>query len=99
MREIFVPCVRFIMIKLSPSGMARTRKCSRDGLCHACLLPAGPGRMIRGNHESCRKLQQIAIARGELTEDGLVRDGKILPSKGGRKPSNPVTIEARGGAA
>ncbi len=97
MREIFVPSVRVVMLKLSPEGKARTKKCVRDGLCRACLRKAGPGRMIRGNHESCRRLQTIAIERGELNEETLIRDGKLLPPQAGRKPSNPVTIEARGG--
>lgn len=84
-------------VKLTKEATERIAKAERERLCVACLNPLGSSRVIRGCHEACKKATERAIARGDFTEEERVRDGKLLSGHaGGRKPTNPVTIEARG---
>jgi hypothetical protein len=74
---------------------ARVAKCDKEGLCYACMQPLY-GRVIRKCHAKCMKATQRAIERGETTDEERVAQGKLAaPQRGGRKPSNPVTIETR----
>ena len=81
------------MVRLKRGAIARIERCETEGLCVACLRPLGKSRVIRGCHESCRKLTQDRIEKGEWTEEGRIAEGKLLPPKPGRRPSNPVTLE------
>ena len=73
----------------------RVTKCEKEGLCYACMKPLS-GRVVRKCHEKCARATYRAIARGEFTDADRVAEGKWAePEAGGRKPSNPVTIEAR----
>ncbi len=86
-------------INVERSAIERIRKCREQDLCVACEQPLY-GESVRGCHWKCYKATMRAIERGELTEEQRVREGKLLASRrAGRPPSNPVTIEARGGAA
>lgn len=73
----------------------RINKCDKEGLCYACMKPLY-GRVVRKCHEKCARATYRAIARGDFTDNERVAEGKWAEADpGGRKPSNPVTIEAR----
>ena len=53
-------------------------------------------RYLRGLCEGCHRATLRAIARGDFTEEERIKKGKLLAkATGGRKPTNPVTIDAR----
>lgn len=77
----------------------RVNKCEKEGLCYACMKPLS-GRVVRKCHEACARATYRAIQRGECTDEQRIAEGKWSEaSPGGRKPSNPVTIEVRAGIA
>lgn len=85
------------VVSLSRTAQARVRKAQAEGLCVACMTPLDKTRTIRGCHERCYRATTNAIRRNEFTERSRVQSGKLLPKEeGGRRPSNPVTIEAKG---
>jgi hypothetical protein len=93
--QIAIQTLRYITLK--KAAMNRIAMAERDKLCCACLQPLGDSRVIRGCHERCVKATKRAVAAGKFTEDERIAQGKILSaSSGGRKPSNPVSIEAMG---
>lgn len=69
------------MIRLKPGAKQRIEACQKKHLCLACKRPLSQlkGRVIRGVHESCRKV----ISR-YYDEDQMISEGKLLPSKSGR---------------
>lgn len=87
---MYVEISRKIMVKLKRGAATRIENCQQNNLCLACLLPL-KGRVIRGVHESCRKL----LSAEYDDDEQCVAEGRMLEPKPGRKPSNPVTIEAR----
>lgn len=74
----------------------RLAKCEGEGLCCACLERIKEGqRPIRGMHPACYYATQYGIKTGKFTESERVKEGKMLPpGKPGRKPTNPVSLEA-----
>jgi hypothetical protein len=91
--RVKVNIVKWII--MDRAAKARIAKCEKDGLCYACMTPLY-GRVIRKCHAKCVKATQRAIDRGETTMEERIAEGKIGPAQpGGRKPSNPVTIETR----
>lgn len=70
-------------------------------LCYACKEPFVEGeKIVRKCHERCRQAQRRLIAAKLTTEKQLVASGELAEcADSGRKPSNPVTIRARMGAA
>lgn len=89
-------CLPVIRLVLSKAGKARKNRCEEQQLCCGCLRPAH-GRMIRGLHQYCRRLQVNAEARGEVTEEKLMRDGKLFPAASpGSKRTNPLARELYG---
>lgn len=82
-------------IDMKRSSVSRIDKCRRENLCVACLGSLeGEKRVLRGCHERCHAATMRAIAKGATTEQARIADGKLLErSPGGRKPSNPVTVE------
>lgn len=91
---MFVESYRKVMVRLKKGAAKRIRDCQEQGLCLACKRPLNEkrGRIIRGVHESCRRL--LGKHYSDLTE--CVAEGKILEPKPGRGPSSPVTLEALG---
>ena len=75
--------------------------CDTGKLCYACGEPLVPGeKNIRHVHPRCRSAQRRLIAAKVETDDSLVAKGELAEKQdGGRKPSNPVTMRARGVAA
>lgn len=90
---MFVETQGSMMVRMKRGAAERIEKCQREGLCVACLKPLEKGRVIRGCHESCRRLTQIRIDRGDWTQEQRIAEGKLLPLRPGRRPSNPVTLE------
>jgi hypothetical protein len=90
-------CVRSIeWIEMKKNVAMLVAKLQAEGKCLACGLPLDGGKVVRGAHEKCAKATYRAIAAGKTTDAKRVEDGKWLPAEnGGRKPSNPVTIELR----
>lgn len=89
--KVLVQTLRFVNVK--KSAIQRIAKAEREGLCMACMGPAG-GRMIRGCHERCQKAIKRVIAAGKATDEELVLAGKWAAAQpGGRPPSNPISIE------
>ena len=79
-------------IRVDKKAISRIAEHEAKKLCWACSQPEG-GRMIRKCHEACRKAQDRAIAAGLTTEEELIRKGELASAgRGGRKPSNPVTL-------
>lgn len=85
-------------IEMKRSAIARVEKCRRENLCVACMESLdGEKRVLRGCHERCHAATMRAIQRGDVTEEARIAEGKLLEkSPGGRKPSNPVSIELSG---
>ena len=85
--------IRYVEVKRS--AKQRLAKAEAEGLCVACLEPLGEGTIKRGCHERCYIATRRQIDRGVWTMEDRLADGKILEADtGGRKPSNPVSIEA-----
>lgn len=82
-------------VEVKKAAMDRIDKAQREGLCLACMEPLDETRVVRGCHERCARATYRAIERGDFTEDERVQQGKWLSTDKGRKPSNPVTVEAR----
>ena len=84
-------------VMLKGNAKKRVSEAEEKGLCVACMEPLGDGLVISGCHQRCYRATKRAIDAGEFTEAERVSVGKLLPpSTPGRKPSNPVTLEARG---
>lgn len=83
-------------VEMKRSAMQRIEKCKRENLCVACLGSLdGEKKVVRGCHERCYAATQKAIRTKKFTEAQRIADGKFLAAEpGGRKPCNPVTVEA-----
>ena len=83
-------------IEVKKAARERLAKCSELDLCVACMEPVVEGeRTLRGCHMRCYHATYRAIRSGKFTESARVEAGKLLePSENGRKPSNPVSVEA-----
>ncbi len=82
-------------VQLRRPAQERLTKATQEHLCVACLQPLGSGKVKRGCHEGCYRATLRAIDAGKWTESQRVEEGKLLPhGKCGRKPTNPVSIEA-----
>lgn len=91
--KVAVVEIRYVEVKRS--AKQRLAKAESEGLCVACMKPLGDGRIKRGCHESCYVATRRQIERGVWTMEERLAEGKILEADpGGRKPTNPVTIEA-----
>ncbi len=88
----------FDWVDMKRSAMQRIEKCKRENLCVACLESLeGEKKVVRGCHERCYAATQKARRLKKFTESQRVAEGKFLAKEpGGRKPSNPVTVEAAG---
>ena len=95
--QIYVPG----WIEMKRSAIQRLAKCKDENLCVACMKPIGNGKkVVRGCHEYCHTVTLDAIKSGTYTEAERIAAGKLLTKElGGRKPSNPVAVEARLGGA
>lgn len=84
-------------VEMKRSAMQRIERCKKENLCVACMESLeGEKRVLRGCHERCHSATMRAIAKGVVTEELRVADGKLLErSPGGRKPCNAVTVELR----
>lgn len=81
-------------VEVRKPAKERLAKAEREHLCLACLEPLGDQAPIRGCHPKCHRATLRAIADRKCTEAERMTEGKLLPAtKGGRKPSNPVTKE------
>jgi len=93
--RILVKAVEWIEMKKSVA--MRVAKLQAEGKCLACELPLGEGRVVRGCHEKCAKATYRAIFSKKTTDTKRIEDGKWLSAEsGGRKPSNPVSVELSG---
>lgn len=81
------------IVSVSAAGNRRLAKCG-DSLCTQCLKPLGKDKGVRGMHTTtCARATYRAIQQGKVTEEELVRAGRMKErAKPGRKPSNPVTV-------
>lgn len=83
-------------ISVRKDVVLRLQKCVKENLCCACLEPLGDKKPIRGCHPACAKATYRAIEKGAFTDEQRVADGKWLQAaSAGRKPSNPVSVEAQ----
>lgn len=90
--RVAVKEVRWVQVKRS--AKQRLAKAESEGLCVACMEPLD-GMVKRGCHERCYIATRRAIERGIWTMEERLAEGKILEAETpGRKPSNPVSIEA-----
>lgn len=77
------------------SAKQRLARAERESLCVACMKPLDNGTIKRGCHERCYRATLRAIEKGRMTMADRLAEGKILEAEdGGRKPSNPVSVEA-----
>lgn len=87
--------IRYIEVKRAAKQRLATAEA--EELCVACMKPLGETRVKRGCHERCYRATLRAIEKGRFTLADRLADGKILEAgEAGRKPSNPVSIEAAG---
>ena len=87
---------RTFQVTLKKAAVERLSAAEKDGLCVACMKPLDSTRTVRGCHERCLKATTRAIAQGLCTEEQRISEGKLLTADpGGRRPSNPVTVELR----
>jgi hypothetical protein len=85
-------------VEVKRGAVQRVAKCQSQKLCLACEQPLGDCRVVRGCHERCAKATYRAIESGKTTDAKRIEEGKWLTAEqGGRKPSNPVSIELAGG--
>lgn len=83
-------------IEVRKAARERIAKCEKESLCVACLgqLKANE-HTIRGCHVKCYHATYRAIREGKMTDAERVAAGKLLENQPkGRKPSNPVSVEA-----
>ena len=75
---------------LPKQAAERVEKAEENGLCLACLEPLGRSdRQIRGVHDTCYKALMRACKRGDVTEQDLIRQGRLFAAKkAGRKPNH-----------
>lgn len=93
--QVAVTEIRYVEVK--KSARDRLAKAEKECLCVACMEPLGDGVIKRGCHEKCYQATRRMIQRGLTTEADRVAAGKLLESdQGGRKPSNPVTLDVMG---
>lgn len=83
-------------IEMKRIAIQRLQKAQAENLCLACMCSLeGEKRVVRGLHYRCYTATMRAIAARKWTEKDRIADAKLLPGEpGGRKPSNPVSIEA-----
>ena len=95
--QIYVPG----WIDMTPEVIRRIAKCGKESICVACDKPIEQGKkIVRGCHEYCHAVTMAKIESGVWTEAARVSSGKLLAkAPGGRKPSNSVSIEAKGAAS
>lgn len=83
-------------IEVRKPAKERLAKADKEHLCVACMEPMGDQEPIRGCHPKCYRATRRAIVAGQFTEAARVEAGKLLEKlEPGRKPSNPVSVEAR----
>ena len=83
-------------IEVRKPARDRLAKADKEHLCVACLEPLGDQEPIRGCHPKCYRATRRAIVAGKFTESQRVEAGKLLEKMdAGRKPSNPVSVEAQ----
>ncbi len=85
-----------VTVKLTQQGEKRRSELLIQGRCLGCerqLVPGKRGDEVRcGQCNSCYAATQRNIKARRVTQNELVREGKLLkPTKGGRKPTNPYT--------
>lgn len=82
-------------IPVRRKAIERLEKCERECLCVACLEPiVAEEKTMRGMHMRCYFATKRAIDSGKTTEEERLQEGKMLEAKpGGRKPSNPVSLD------
>ena len=82
-------------IDVRQSARRRIEQASTERLCVACMEPLADQKPIRGCHSKCYQATLRAIKAGKFTEKQRVEQGKLLESDtAGRKPVNPVSVEA-----
>lgn len=91
--KVAMNIVRWVDVKRS--AIRRLAKADKEGLCVACLQPLD-GVVKRGCHERCYQATLRAIREGKFTMEDRITEGKIREANQGRRPSNPVTLEAEG---
>jgi hypothetical protein len=82
-------------VNVGKKAMDRLSRCSREGLCPACLQPIAEGEHVkRGVHLRCYHATYRAVRAGLTSWELRVAEGKIGEcEKPGRKPTNPVSEE------
>lgn len=81
-------------IKMSRNATKRVEIAKRKNLCLGCSCKGR--RLIRGLCNGCYQAVRRAIRAGETTEEELAKQGRILESRSGRRPSNAITKLIRG---
>lgn len=91
--KVAVHLIRWVEVKRS--AIRRLAKAEQEGLCVACMQPLD-GTVKRGCHERCYQATLRAIREEKFTMEDRIAEGKIRETNQGRRPSNPVTLEANG---
>lgn len=92
---MIVKIVKTKVVEMSSKGSRRIVKAKQEDLCLGCLSKS-QSKLIRGLCSACYQATLRLINSGQVSEESLLKNGKIYPkSKGGRPASNPVTIEAQ----
>lgn len=82
-------------VEVRKPARERLAKAEKEGLCVACMQPLDGETPIRGCHSRCYRATRRAILAEKFTESERVEAGKLLEKLDpGRKPCNPVSIEA-----
>ena len=76
----------------------RINRYTKKRICLACDKPIEEGKkIVRGCHEGCARAMYRAIERKEITDADQVAEGRWLAKgKRGPKPTNAVTLRAKG---
>lgn len=97
--EIFmvVKSMKAKRIRIAPAALLRRDQLVVDQKCLGCEKRQSGKTYRRGLCDACYGAVQRALAGGRVTEEELLKQGRILqPRRGGRPPTNDFTRELGG---
>ena len=89
-----VTVYRSKVLRMSKANATKVEEAKTKGLCLMCERPSVNRGLCNGCYQAARRM----IRAGQITEDELVVEGKMLQrdeTQTGRPPSNPLTKSVR----
>lgn len=88
--------VILVKVRIPDEALRRQQKLLGECKCIGCEGPAGEN-VRRGLCPACYQAAHRAMVAKRITDQQLVREGKMLPAKtAGRRTTNKFTIELSG---